>query len=519
MSSGYLMQGSILLFEAKKNSPHELHIGEMIDNACDAGATDVKITVQNAGKDKGPGIYMLAIKDNGGGIKDFSAVFKPGLHIQSGAGRTTGMHGHGGTYAHAWLCYDRRLSSSQVAVRSTVEGFRYSARYPIGEIMANPDKPIPTVGHDDDSSIRVLVEDAPGEPNGTTVTLYGGARIGELFNDRILLDELRRKIGRMYMKPILDGCLKITINGVEVSPSPISWVGTPIEVDGFVQQGDLFFNFHLVLGEVPRGDFAKTIEVVHAKRHLNFDGSAETFRLPIPPGCFGIMTLGEVTDIDGVESPETHWPLNANKDGIDSSFRSAIINTLKGNQAIADMIEAIARKNEAAKDKELLDALNDHIDGCEESLGGSEPGRRERRDRPEVPNPGTVVPPPVPTGVVRNFRKDQAGSKPAIARDKPPRIETVKNGEKRPPLDCQELPDGSWVIEINTDHPGVSEWMKTRDQISLPVPKEKFTRTVQATCIAWFYALNKFPAADLKAARAHYLNHFSRLIGRMGSED
>jgi hypothetical protein len=304
-------------------------LGELIDNAFDAGASRIRIEV--AGKD-------LIVEDDGNGCSDLASMVTLGKHIKQ-SGTRLGRYGVGLKDAALWLGGPTRIRS--------VNGGRVRTVFVDWDHLVDWEIPDP-----------IEIEAEPGE-RGTRLTFHNishrfpdGDRFREMVSDLSYLFTPALKNDRQI---VFRGRDKQVVVAKRFELPPLERViDRDISIDGK--------RAHIHVGVVPDGiqNVRPGIAYTHG------------FRVIMPQtalGCGGHSP----SRISGWVSLDGGWRLNKNKDGVnagDEELGEAVYAQIK------DIVADAAKQAMSIKSAELAQKITSMLRGLSPVDARREPGDR-----------------------------------------------------------------------------------------------------------------------------------------------
>lgn len=412
---------------ANQNFTFAKAFGELIDNALDAGATEVTIRVQRTRR----GTRFVTIIDNGNGTADPGVFVQPGGRAQHSTTQL-GEYGIGAKDAAFWLCGDRHT----IRVRSAHKGLERTLNYRWADVAehrvwvpAVVSDPTPALSVGTQILLEPLVRDLP---TGKALQALAD-RLGYLFSPA-----LNRDKGGATIRLIVDD-VEIPIASYELPEFDGDVVSEMVTMDG----RSIFVKCGLVKEGAPNPHQGLTYFFRHRTIH---DG---------PDGC-GTYSTGRVA---GVVKLLDGWTLTKNKDQVSrhsAKLYAAVLETIRPVLERASRIHKTAA--DAAFDRDIEDLLNSVVFGR-----GEEGEKDSRAKRGKGSKRGAVE--PKNTGR-RHRRADviQPGTTFASRAFSRLRIEYAMLGP-----DSLGRFDPNGTVTMNTGHPEVAHLRSTSNKDALVV--------------------------------------------------
>jgi hypothetical protein len=341
-------ESNMVLALCEANLHWRTALGELIDNAFDAGATNVSIAIEGKGASS-----KFVIRDNGSGCKNLVVLFKPGARDQQA---TTRLGRWGVGAKDAMLC----IGGAKSTVRATsVHGGIHRSAQVNWDLLVKS-------GNWKAQGSAPQSRTAAADERGTTIVVTPVAKqIPEGKRWEALLDDL----GYQYSPAIKRG-MQITITRGKGVPEPIKrYESPPLEpghIDVQIEVG----------GKKARVYFGIVQQSAPNKRA----GITYThdFRVIIPASGYGCGGF-DYTRVAGIVDLDESWVLTKNKDGISSHVDDLFEEVFRVCRPLLQKAEVIGQKLEsAAFDNDVERSVNESIFGREKAKreDGNEHGTR-----------------------------------------------------------------------------------------------------------------------------------------------
>lgn len=347
------VQGTIEATRSRMIGWREI-LGELIDNAFDAGATSVDIVIDNK---------EITVTDNGDGCSDFEAMLTMGKHTRH---RSTqlGRYGVGLKDAAWWVGGPTRITSVHRGVKQVLSvNWDALSRWS----LPSPHKT---------------------EAAGSRGTVIRFDRIARRFPDGKQFDDLLADIGFIYTPAIKHGKQISFRRGrgpIRLAQRHELPTGLTDTIDDRILVGDK--RARVFVGIVPEG-------VDNPKPGISY---THGFRVIIPATALGCGGYG-CARLAGWVILEDGWRLTRNKDDI-SAHKEELADAVYAR--IKDVVAKASRQAMALRSASLSESLTAEF----RDLVMSGDGEKEKRDSPKNPT-GRVE--PKNSGRTREPRKTQS---------------------------------------------------------------------------------------------------------------
>lgn len=328
---------------------------ELIDNALDAGASQVYLDFGEAGS--------LTVRDDGRGCDNVLRMLRQGDR-QDHAGTAAGMYGVGGKCAMIWL-------SRQTTIRSVSGGVRRS-------VFVDWD----ALQDSDDWEIADPLEAAVSEPNGTAIRMNGLLnRLPSSWND------LLASLGTTYA-PSLRAGVWIKIRRPPGKARPLSnWESVLAAPQPELTQA---VTAQLTVSGRRRADV--TMGILTQPHQQTMQGMTLAIRGgrvmrtrtrvgmgdEPTPGLYGYAEI----------YPRDAWGVNKLKDGISEQHQAELSSAITGHPGFAALAREAAQNGHEA----WLDHVNDLLAAVAAQIGSAGRRRRKAVRGPRTQKTGAVIP-------------------------------------------------------------------------------------------------------------------------------
>jgi hypothetical protein len=334
---------------AEQNSSWKLVLGELIDNAFDAGATHVELTFEGSGKNS-----KFIARDNGIGCSDLRTLLCLGQHTKQGTTKL-GRYGIGAKDAFLWI----GRAESTVQINSTRVGKTRTARADWMELIRSGEWEIPPEDFQERDAL-------PGE-QGTTICIRS-SRMREIVHGKRWAD-LVEDVGFIYAPAIKQG-RQITLRppAQKSVPQPVKGYQSPeLEPDKIDTEIEVSGKrARVYAGIVPRG-------VPNRRAGISYTYG---FRVIIPASTHGCGSY-DFTRIAGIVDLGEGWVLSKNKDSItanEEELYAAVFDTI---EPLLKRAETVGRQLEsAAFEHRANERFQSMVGGCR-----SDPDAKAKRGK------------------------------------------------------------------------------------------------------------------------------------------
>jgi hypothetical protein len=400
---------------ANANHTWKAVLGELIDNAFDAGATSVTIRF-------GKGDSFISVEDNGAGSDDLAVFFDPGTRKGHKTNKI-GCYGVGAKEAAFWIGgVDHEMS-----VCSVRDGKERKTTVDWGNAMRCKKWPR--------SSIKTTHNKLA--PSGTTVRITPVIRN---FKHGKELDAFLEELGYMYSAAIRKGCSIRLIRGdkdICLSAWKLpAFEGDIIEKEVDVGGGKLV---RIKCGIVKEGE-------INHKSGLTYYHGVRVVLGPTHLGCgdYGASRICGVVDL------KQGWALTKNKDFVSRD-------TDKLFAAVQQAIMPLLLRAQTAAQRVEMDGLSKRIESILHADEEDGPNAKAKRRKGE--KTGTVE--PVNTGRRhRRAARIQIGTSFTVAARTSFRFEFANFGPEGESGRCH----ASGLIQLNEAHPHIAAFRKEKNE-------------------------------------------------------